>query len=760
MRNKKRNKNSNSITTRDGFKTVPETAGKLRVNGASLSILYFGTYPPRECGIATFTRDLTNAIDKKFNPYLETKILAINDNSSSIYNYSRKVKFQINETNVEDYINAAKAIDKDDSIKLVNIEHEFGIFGGIFGDYLIAFLETIKKPVVVTFHSVIPKPNERLKGVVKAIVDRCSAVIVMAEIAVKIFKKDYDLDISKFKVIPHGVPTMPLCQTKKLKEELGFADKIILSTFGLINRGKGIEYVIKALPKIKRGFPNILYLVIGETHPQVRKQEGENYRNKLLKLVKKMDLIANVKFYNKYLTLPEIIDYLKATDIYIYSALDANQITSGTLAYALGASKAIIATPSLYAREMLAENRGLLVNFKDSKGIARAVNEILSRPKLKAMLEKNAYAFSRKMTWPNVAASHLEIFQNIVKINGEKTFKLPPIKIDHLLRLTDELGVIQHAKHSVNDRGSGYTTDDNARALIAATMYQEKFHDPESLKLVNTYLSFLYHAQLKDGRFHNLMSYNRRFLDQLGSEDCFGRALWATGYASASEIYENIRMTAKFIFDKAVKNIYKLKSPRSWAFSILGLDYYAQKFSSQDVKRKVRTMADRLVKIYQKQSAKDWKWFEDTITYSNGRLPEALFLSFELTKNKKYLRIAQESLDFLGNLLIIDGKLVLIGHHGWYNYKGKRAYFDQQPVDAASMAQAFLTAYRVTKKNHYYDKALTAFNWFLGQNSIGQPLYDEVTGGCFDGLLPNCVNLNQGAESTICYLLARMSFDK
>ncbi|MBU4331744.1 glycosyltransferase, partial [Patescibacteria group bacterium] len=670
-------------------------------------------------------------------------------------------QFQINETDLEDYINTAKEIDRDDSIKLVNIEHEFGIFGGISGDYLIAFLETIKKPVVVTFHSVIPKPEERLKRVVRAIFDRCSAVIVMAETAIKVFVEDYGLSPEKFYVIPHGVPTIPPYQSEGMKNKLGLSGRIVLSTFGLINSGKGIEYVIKALPKIKSKYPNILYLVIGETHPRIRKEEGEKYRNKLLALLKKFDLADNVKFYNKYLTLREIIDYLKATDIYIYPALDPNQITSGTLAYALSAGKAVIGTPSLYAKEVLTEGRGFLVNFKDVSGIIKTVDLILSDSKLKNQIETNAYAYSRKMTWPNVAISHLEVFKKIIKISsGVGLYKFPEIKISHLLNSTDEVGIIQHAKHSVNDRRSGYTTDDNARALIAATMYQKRFRDPESLKLVNTYLSFLYHAQRKDGRFHNFMDYNRKFLDSIGSEDCFGRALWATGYVSSSSIYENVRMTAKFIFDNAVKNIYRLKSPRAFAFSILGLYYYSQKFSSQDILRRTRKMADRLVSLYKEQSAKDWKWFEKEITYSNGRLPEALFLAYELTKNKKYLEAARESLDFLTNLVILGGRLVLIGHNGWYNYKGKRAYFDQQPVDAASMVQTFLTVHRITKKEEYYDKAVISFNWFLGQNSIDQPLYDEITGGCFDGLLPNCVNLNQGAESTICYLLARMSFDR
>ncbi len=741
-------------------KILDHKRGAGELENQTTQILYLSSFPPRECGIATFTRDLTSAVDRKSNPNLKSKILAINDNGSSLYNYNRKVKFQINETDLEDYINVAKKINQDGSIKLINIEHEFGLFGGIFGDYLIAFLETVKKPTIVTFHSIIPNPPERLKRVVKSIFKRCAAVVVIAETAIKIFKEDYGLDVSKIKVIHHGVPTIKFGGTDYMKKMLGLDGRKVLSTFGLINRGKGIESVIKALPKIINKYPNILYLVIGETHPQVRKWEGEHYRNRLIKLTKSLMLTENVKFYNKYLALREIIDYLVATDIYVSPALDANQISSGTLSYALSAGKAIISTPSLYAKEILADERGILVNFKNPAGIAEAIKFLFDNPDAKTKIEEKAFKFSRIMTWPNVADEYLKVYQNIIEIQKEdKAFKFPKIKINHLLNLTDDVGIIQHAKHSINDRGSGYTVDDNARALIVSTMHWQKFGDEASKKLINTYLSFLYHAQKQDGRFHNFMDYNRKFLDKVGSEDCFGQTLWASGYVVSSNLYQNTKITAKYIFDRAVKNVFKIKSPKAIAFGLLGLYYYAQEYPNKDILEKIKKLADRLVALYAKQRTEEWHWFEEEMTYSNGRLPEALFLAYKTTGDKIYLKVALESLGFLANLVIIDGKLVLIGHNGWCNIKGKRAYFDQQPVDASSMVQAFLTAYDVTGKEEYYDKAVLSFHWFLGRNSINQPLYDEVTGGCFDGLLPNCVNLNQGAESTICYLLARMSFD-
>lgn len=727
---------------------------------ASFSVLYMSSYPPRECGIATYTRDLVRAIDKKFAPYLEAKILALNENGSSIYNYGSKVKYQINQTEIEDYINVAKRINKDDSIKLINIQHEFGLFGGEWGDYLLAFLELVKKPVVITFHSLIPDPEPRLKKVVKAIASRCEKIITMAETGVTTYEKDYGLKKSKLAIIPHGTPTIGASDGLFLKNKFGFEGKILLSTFGLLSRGKGIEYAIKALPEIVKKYPEVIYLIIGETHPVVRKHEGEKYRNKLIQLAKKLHIEKNVKFYNKYLSLDEIIDYLKATDIYLCTPTEPNQVTSGTLAYALSAGKAIVASSFVHAKEVLSNDRGILVGLKDSIGITQALDCLISEPNKKKQLEEKAYQYGQTTNWPSVAEKHLLVFKKIINLkNKAKPFHLPPINLNHLYNLSDDVGIIQHAKHSINDRSSGYTSDDNARALIVATMHYNKFQDADSLKFIKIYLSFLYHALTKDNWLHNFMNYDRRFLDKKGSEDCFGRTLWSMGVVVNSNLHDNIKKTAKFIFDRAAKNLNKLKSPRGQAFSLLGLYHYYQAYPEVDIKEKIIFLAESLTKFYQEEKTTDWHWFEESITYDNGRLPEALFLAAEITQNNLYLKIAKESLDFLSSLVIINGKLVLIGHHGWYNHKGKRAFYDQQPVDAASMVQAFLNAHKVTQEKKYLDKALIAFRWFLGENSINQLVYDESTGGCFDGLLPECVNLNQGAESTIAYLLARMNFE-
>ncbi len=721
-----------------------------------------GTFIPRECGIATFTSDLINSMDKRYNPLVESEVLAINDNGSSIYNYNDKVSFQINETNLNDYADAAEKINERDDIKIVNIQHEFGLFGGKYGDYLLSFLDAIKKLVVVTLHSVIPCPDDYRKNIVQSILKKASAVIVMAKEAIRILKEDYgidDLNNNKIFYIPHGVPQSQL-YPDDAKEKINLRNRVILSTFGLLSSGKGIEYVIEALPHIIKKYPEVIYLIIGETHPQVRKKEGESYRNKLKHLVESLGLSKNVKFCNKYLTLKELVTYLSATDIYVSASLDKNQIVSGTLSYALGCGKAIISTPTIYAAEVLSEERGVLVDFRNPQSIRKALNDILSDKKLKENLEKNAYEFGKKMVWPNIATNYLKVFNKVIKLREDVIKKYPAIKLNHILSLTDDVGIIQHAKYSIPNRKTGYTLDDNSRALIVATKHFNLFRSRQSSKLMNTYLSFLYHTQKKDGRFYDLLDYEKKFLDEEGSEDSFGRALWACGYVASSKVHHNIKATAKFIFDNAVKSADKIKALRAKAFSIIGLYHYYKEYSNKDILDKVNSLASSLVDSYKANALQDWKWFEPKLTYSNSKLPEALFLAYLMTKNKEYLAVAQESLNFLFKVLIVDGKLMPIGNEGWHYKDGKRAFYDQQPVDASSMVQTCLVAYKVTKKKVYYSNAVLSFNWFLGKNSLSQMVYDEATGGCFDGLSKDSMNLNQGAESTISYLLARLSLEE
>ena len=739
-------------------------------------VIYVSTYPPRECGIATFTKDLTDTLDR-FNPLIKSELIAINDEGGN-YDYGSKVVFQIAQNDEASYAAAADFINAS-HCRLVNIQHEFGIFGGEDGEFVLKFLEQIKKPVVTTLHTLVPSPTEKRKKIIQAIADK-GIVVVMTEAGKRILREVYKVADNKIRIIPHGAPFVHLHPSSSAKSDLDLKGKIVLSTAGLINENKGIEYVLSALPTLVSKYPNLVYCVIGETHPQVRRKEGERYRKFLEKEVKRLKIEEYVRFINRYLSLEELLRYLIATDIYLTPYLCEDQIASGTLTYALACGKAIISTPYLYAKEVLSYGeRGLLAKFRDSRSIQENVDFLLTNPKVKKHLEREAYKYGQGLIWPKVAKGYLDLFYHlVVKEKKEKHIffkrKRPPLKTIYLEMLTDNIGVVQHAVYSVQNRSTGYALDDNARALIFAVRYHTHYHDEKSLRLISTYLSFLYFSQKANGNFYTLMDYNKNFLETGEKEqDAYGRALWATGVAVASDLHENLKATAKHIFENALKCIDTLKFLRAKAFAIMGLYYYQKAYpETKGIQEKMEKLADCLVKSFYEHSVfspnsagRVWKWFEDIITYSNGRLPEALFLAYKMSNNKEYLKVAEESLSFLSSLLIKNNQLVLIGNKGWckreeYLKEGKRAIYDQQPVDADSMVEVYLRAYQITQNEDYYKKALLSFAWFLGENLKKEWLYDRITGGCFDGLTEEGLNLNQGAESTIAYLMARLSLEK
>lgn len=728
------------------------------INLNSIKTCFLSNYPPKECGIATFTEDLSKAMDKRFNPKLKSKVVALNA-PEEIHNYNRKVIMQIDKEDINHYIDIAKRINERDDIKIVSIQHEFGIFGGDYGCYLVPFLEALEKPVVMTFHSVLPNPEDERKKLVQAIVERSSAIIVMAEVAVKILNEDYGIPKSKLFVVHHGIPSATFKKPEVMKEKLNLSGKKVISTFGLLSRGKGVEYMIKALPKVVEKHPDVVYLIIGETHPAVRNEEGENYRNSLIQLVNKLGLKDNVKFYNKYLTLDEIINYLQASDIYICTNLERNQITSGTLAYAMGAGKAVVSTPIIYAEEMLAAERGVLAKFKNPDSYADAINKILDDPEYRDLLERNAYAFSRQMIWPNVALSYLKIFNKVVKLREELTEKFPKIKLNHLQNMTDDYGLIQFANHTDPDIKSGYTIDDNSRALIFSVLHDNLVNKGIPSKLTRTYMKFIERSQEQDGRFKNNHK-NEEELTNKYSEDSFGRTIWALGHSIYKVQDENLKERARQMFLKSFDKIASLESTRSMAFAICGLAYYCKDNPNQEAMYLIKTLADKLVEHYDAEAGEDWEWFEPFLTYANAKLPEALFLAYDLIGDERYLEIGESTLKFLSDTVFIEDEVYPIGQNGWYNRNGKRALFDQQPLDVSYIVQAFLTAHETTQDKEYYEKAVKAFNWFLGKNHLNQMIYSENTGGCYDGLGRHSVNLNQGAESTVSYLMARIFLEE
>jgi len=721
-----------------------------------VKVVYLSSFPPRECGIATFTADLTGAMDDLLESVVESRIAAVNTDAVSRYHYPRQVLFQIDPYSERDYLRTAESINGMDDVKLVNVQHEFGLFGGGYGANILSFLGALKKPSVVTFHSVLPSPNGELHRIVRLIAEKASGVTAMTNLSREILVREYGLDEKKISVIPHGIHAAPYSSSARPKAALGFPEKIILLTFGFLSRGKGIEYVIEALPKVVKAYPDLMYIVLGVTHPNVLKEEGESYRNSLIQKVRDLGLSSHVSFYNEYASLDSLLQFLRAADIYISTSLDPNQAVSGTLSYALGSGRPVISTPFAQAREIITPESGLLVNFRDPDSYAEALTALLKDPLRREQFGKNAYFRTRNMTWENVALEYSKLFSDysgeLAEVSKHK--KIPRINLNHMFRLTDDFGIIQFSRLSLPDIASGYTVDDNARALIVACLCTSG-KEKGLLKRAGVYLRFIETVQGEDGLFGNYVKSDRTVDSVLNQnenlEDANGRTLWALAVAAAAEVLpEILREKALSLFRKRTENYRMFESPRAAAFYVKGLCLL--------LKAKELTLhCDRLVSLYRGVSSEEWPWFENYLTYSNAVLPEALLLGHQQTGNSEYLEIGTRTLDFLIQQTFIGGIYAPIGQDGWHHKTGERRYFDQQPEDVSAMVCALATAYRVTGKAAYKERMHEAFNWFLGDNSLEQVVYDRATGGCYDGVGEGHINLNQGAESTTSYLLARLS---
>jgi len=781
----------------------------------TLKIVYLSTFPPRECGIATFTQDLTDAMDNLLEPVIESRIVAMNADDVSRYHYPRKVIFQINQNSRQEYIKTAEKINAMDDVKLVNIQHEFGIFGGEYGSYLLAFLDALKRPSIISFHSVLPSPNPKLCDVVKLISEKSNGLVAMTNRSKEILVQEYGISEDKISCIPHGIHPVPFVSNIKQKYVLSFFKRTSLLTFGFLSRGKGIEYVIEALPKVVNAYPDFLYIVLGVTHPGVLKEEGESYRNFLIEKVLALKLSSNVNFYNEYADLDKLLQFLKATDIYISTSLDPNQAVSGTLSYALGAGRPVISTPFAQAKELVTQETGILVNFRDPDSYAEAIIKLLTEPRLREQLGKNAYFRTRNMTWDNVALEYSKLFSkhsnNIAEVSEYK--KIPRINLSHIFRLTDNFGIIQFAKLSLPDISSGYTLDDNARALIVACLYYDKLgksikityldkRKKELLKLIKIYLNFIESVLAEPGIFHNYVRFDKTIDIELSKkenlDDANGRAMWALAVvASVESLPENIKNKALSLLNKRIERHKMFESPRATAFYIKGVCLLLKRIKAIEGRRDLDVsgpgssaslpllpplrraedetkkrllvdwrvkaekilivLCDRLVSLYRGVSSDDWRWFENYLTYSNAVLPEALILAYGQTENRDYLDVGTKTLDFLISQTFINGIYTPTGQDGWHHKTGVRRYFDQQPEDVSAMVCALASAYSVIGKDSYKKLMHEAFNWFLGDNSIKQMVYDRTTGGCYDGVGEGHINLNQGSESTTSYLLARLA---
>jgi glycosyltransferase involved in cell wall biosynthesis len=741
-------------------------------------IAFIGNYLPRECGIATFTTDLCNALAAEYG---EGRLFAIpvNDPDSS-YQYPEQVRLEITQEDLASYERAAEFLNFNGN-DLVCLQHEYGIFGGSAGRYILALLRKLRMPLVTTLHTVLREPDANQRIVLDEIAQLSDRLVVMSELAAQMLREVYGVPSEKIDVIPHGVPDMPFMDPNYFKDKFGTEGKSVLLTFGLLSPNKGIENVIRALPEILEKHPNVVYIVSGVTHPHIRRREGERYREELLALAAQLGVSSNLILNNRFVSTEELIEHVGAADIYITPYRQEAQVVSGTLAIALGAGKAIISTPYWHAKELLADKRGVIVPFDSPSAIAESVLALLGNEAERHAMRKRAFLYSRGTTWPRTAKAYMATFQrarferslqpraaqpdDAAAESLEPIDRLPILNTHHLSTMTDSTGILQHAIFSVPNTREGYTTDDNARALIVSTLsYESPGFDSreELLSLSRRYLAFLWLAFHADtGRFRNYLGYDRTWLEDIGSEDSHGRALWALGTVLGRSKDAGLRGAAGRLFEAAVPAVLKLRSPRAWAFGILGAQAYLDWFPGDRAMQGIRnTLANRLLDIYERSHSDKWHWFEKSLSYSNARLPQALILAGWRSENERMIAAGIESLQWLVAAQHRGEVFVPIGSSGFYKEGEEKARFDQQPVEACATISACLEVYRLTKEANWLDEAHRVFLWFLGKNDLQVPLYDPTTGGCKDGLHPDRVNENQGAESTLSFLMALLEMQK
>ena len=733
-------------------------------------VAVLGNYLPRQCGIATFTTDLCDAISAEFGA-TELLALPVNDAEEG-YAYPERVRFELSEGDVSSYRQAADFLNFS-NIDLVCLQHEYGIFGGAAGGHILELLRRLHMPVVTTLHTVLREPNPDQRMVMNEIASLSDRMIVMSQNSADILQEVFRVPENKIDLIPHGIPDVPFIDPNFYKDCFGTEGKIVMLTFGLLSPNKGIENVIQALPHILSQNSNVVYMVAGVTHPHIRRREGDQYRLYLQKMAQDLGVAANVIFHNKFVCPQELIDLIGAADIYITPYKHREQVVSGTLARALSAGKAIISTPYLHAVELLANDRGVLVPFDDPKAIAERTLDLLRNETGRHAMRKRAYLHGRSMVWNRVAQEYMKSFERVYNErlrnpratfsgkNTEKTLdRLPAIRLDHLYRMTDTTGIVEHAVFVVPNYPEGYTTDDNARALIVAILLEQLgiVAPAGSADLASRYLAFLWLAfDHSTNRFRNCLSYERQWQDPEGSEDSHGRALWGLGTVLGRSKDQGLRGAAGRLFELAVPAAVKFRSPRACAFALLGLHEYLESFpgdraalSAADV------LANRMLSWYQAHHSAGWEWFETSLSYSNARLPQALLRSGARNGNAEMEAAGLEALNWLVTVQRSEekGHFVPIGSQGFYSRNTEKARFDQQPVEACAVVSACLQAYAVTGESRWRKEAWSAFNWFLGDNDLQIALYDPSTGGCRDGLHPDRANENQGAESTVSFLMA------
>jgi glycosyltransferase involved in cell wall biosynthesis len=731
-------------------------------------IAFVGDHLPRKCGIATFMSDLLAAVATA-HPQTQCLAVSVNDIPGG-YEYPDVVRFEIEEQDLSSYLRAADFLNIS-NVDIVCLQHEFGIFGGPAGGHVLALVRELRMPVVTTLHTILRDPRADQRRVMDGLISLSTRLVAMSERGRQMLRETYRAPEAKIDLIPHGIPDVGFVDPAYFKDQFGVEGRVVLLTFGLLSPNKGIEHVLNALPRILAEFPEVVYIVLGATHPNELREHGEAYRLSLEILAKKNKVDKNVIFYNQFVDLENLKEFIGAADLYITPYLNEAQVTSGTLAYSFGAGKAVVSTPYWHAAELLAEDRGVLVPFGDAPAIARDVVGLLHDDTRRHAMRKNAYRMGREMVWSNVAQMYMRTFEcsrlevaatSRKSLSGktldQKPRELPEIRLSHLSRMTDSTGVFQHAIFSVPNFSEGYCTDDNARAFVLAVLLGEMGEDPEAVRtLATTSAAFLHHAfDLPTKRFHNHMSFDRRWLDAQGSEDCHGRALWALGFGVGRSPFRSFQMMAGQLFALALPALTGFTSPRAWAFGLIGIHEYLRRLSGDSLVNQTReTLTCRLMERFDASAHPDWQWFEEELSYDNAKLAHALIVSGQATAQPAVLERGLDALRWLTELQMSDqGHFRPIGSNGFYRRGGVRADFDQQPIEAQATVSACLEAYRATSDFEWYEQAERAFDWFIGWNDLGLELYSPGTGGCRDGLHVDRVNSNQGAESTLAFLLS------
>ena len=739
-------------------------------NGNIKKIAFIGNYLPRQCGIATFTTDLCESIAAEF-PGIECFSIPVTDIKEG-YDYPDRARFEIKEQDIDSYKRAADFLNMN-SPDVISLQHEYGIYGGTSGIYILTLLRKLKIPIVTTLHTILEKPSREQMRVMNGLSELSDTLVVMTKRSEEFLKNIYKVPEKKINLIPHGIPDIPFIDPNFYKDQFGLEGKFVILTFGLLSPSKGIENVIMALKDIIKEHPNVVYVVLGATHPALVRREGESYRIKLQNMAEELGVDKNIIFYNRFVTLEELKQFIVMADIYITPYVNEQQAVSGTLAYSFGAGNVVISTPYWHAAELLAEGRGILVPFNDPGAISREVTDLIKNEAKRNAIRKNAYLLGREITWSNTARRYLKTFEEarmkhpslaskkiFIDAGKEQLVELPSFKLDYLFRMTDSTGILQHATFNIPNFKEGYCTDDNARALIL-TIYLEKLIQDNTGRLNDlsiTYLSFLNYAFDEDAcRFRNFLSYDFKWrTEAAGSEDSHGRAIWALGTCIGRTDNTGFRNSASRLFNRALSHICDFSSPRAWASCLVGLHEYLRYFDGDRRIYQIRqTLSEKLYGLYRANSSEDWPWFEQEVTYCNAKLSRALILTGRWLDNREMFDAGIKSLLWLLKIQTSPrNRFRPVGNNGFYKRGGTISTADQQPVEAYDTISACLEAYNDTGDISWYNSARKIFQWYLGRNDIDIPLYDPVTGGCMDGLHIDRVNQNEGAEASLSFYLS------